>query len=281
MEKKKLLLSLLMILFVITLGFILYKLYIKNKTKLVAEIEICTNCEMKIPKIIHRIWIPFSPEYKIIPEEYQKLDVILKENHKDWQFMEWDEEKLEKFVKENFPQNYNTYMSESYKQKIKKHDASRYFVLKHFGGVFIQHSFVSYKDIEPLFRGAEVVFSFQKKGLESPSNSIIGSIKNHKLFDMIIENLDKNKEKHVLQATGPNFLTRTIKQYLSNYSKEGIKILDNKYMFPFDWNSVKNEPIYSSCTKDALLTLDKCRELFPEMYGYINWKGAWIKFVPK
>ena len=58
-----------------------------------------------------------------------------------------------------------------------------------------------------------------------------------------------------------------------------MKILDHKYLFPFDWTQKGTEPFFSNCTKSAVETLDQCKELFPEMYGYINWKGAWIKHV--
>ncbi len=232
---------------------------------------------MKIPKIIHRIWIPFTPENTKIPEEYLKLDKILKDLHPDWQFMEWDEQKLEILIKENFPEYFEIW--KNYDQKTKQNDASRLFVVNHFGGVFLQHSLVFYKKIDNLIKGYDFIGFTQQENSDIIASAIFASIANHKILDMMIKDLPNTKDLHPLNATGPDFFTKNLKKYISIYGEKGIHILSHKFVFPFDWEQ-KNDPLINSqCLGPIETSYQACLSLFPDIYAYCLWKGSWLKFV--
>lgn len=54
-----------------------------------------------IPKIIHQIW---SDKYKPLPNLFLTLSQTWKNTHSDWEYIYWNEEKMENFVKEEFPE---------------------------------------------------------------------------------------------------------------------------------------------------------------------------------
>jgi len=138
-----------------------------------------------IPKIIHKIWIVFNPNNPKIPTKYQEAGKILKKLHHDWKFMEWDDKKVLSFVRDYYPDFYGRFIS--YDKPIMRHDAARYLILKQFGGVFIQHSFVFQKNITPLLGNDQLVFSskFDHIKLSMPdregevSNGFIASVPGH------------------------------------------------------------------------------------------------------
>jgi mannosyltransferase OCH1-like enzyme len=85
-------------------------LYPVSYKESIADDSICNNCEMKIPKIIHRIWTVWDPHKREMSDTYKKFDKILKDLHPDWQIMEWDDEKIEKFIKLNYPDFIEVYL---------------------------------------------------------------------------------------------------------------------------------------------------------------------------
>jgi len=206
-----------------------------------------------------------------MPKEYQEFDVALKNLHPNWQFMEWDEDKVIAFIKEFYPDFLPVYLS--YDSPTKKHDASRYLIVRHFGGVFIQHSIKLQKNLEPLLIGADLVVARQTTDPESGyANGFFASIPRHKFWDYHINSLPDRVSLYVLDATGPAVLTNNLRQYLKDTQDSGVKILHSKHLFPFSWEE-KDAEIKAICRKDH----DKCFKLFPESYGFCLWTGSWIK----
>lgn len=228
---------------------------------------------MEVPKVIHRIWLSWDPKKPTPSKLYQKYDLILKRLHPDWEFVEWDEEKVLNFVKEFYPEFLPIYTS--YDIPLKRHDAARYLILKHYGGVFIQHSFHLSKNLEPLLEGSDFVIA------EEIPNSInmafLSSIPNHPLLEKVVNTLPETSKLHILEATGPRLITRIIKNYLLNNDDSTVAILDKKYLYPFDWAEKGDEPINSKCLK----THKDCFQLFPEAYAYTIWQASWMTQYPE
>ncbi len=65
--------------------------------------------------------------------------------------------------------------------------------------------------------------------------------KNHPFWKNTINTLPKTTLEHVLDATGPRFLTKQVALYMNKNSN--IKILDSKFLLPFDWNEKNNKTI--------------------------------------
>ena len=237
--------------------------------KSIASESLCENCPMRIPKIFHRVWMVWDTKNPEIPPLYKMLDYALKKHHPDWEFMEWNDNSINEFVKKYYPEFWPIF--DSYDVAVKKHDAFRYLVIHHYGGVFIQHSIMVYKNLEPLLRGYDAVFSEQSIVDNTICNGFFGSVKKHKILREIIKNLPKIKDRHILQATGPYVASHFVHEYFKKNRLGNVLILSPKYLFPFDWNQKNQEPYFSSCIK----SLTKCRELFPESFGYCFWSASW------
>lgn len=245
------------------------------------------NFASPIPKIIHRIWMVFNPDLTKLSKTYQEYDRILKSLHKDWEFWEWDDAKILNFVHEYYPDFFSIYIS--YPFPIMRHDSARYLILKQFGGVFIQHSVVFNKPINPLLKNYDLVFStkfnssnpFFIDRKQEVANGIIASIPNHPFWQNITNQLKENilaqdpKSNQIMSRTGPIFLSKLIKKYLTQNPVNNIKILDYKYLFPFYANEKNNKNISSNCimTDDPL----NCFNIFEQAFAYTTWNTDWIK----
>lgn len=195
-----------------------------------------------------------------------EFDIALKNLHPDWQFIEWDLNNTKEFIQHHYPGFYRTWSN--YDVPVKQHDAARYLILNHYGGVFIQHSIKLTKSLEPLLKEMKFVAAYQAS--DSISNGFIASIDHHPVLKQIIKALPVFKKKFVLEATGPGLITKFIKQHIKSTDDEYISILDRKYIYPFDWIEKHQLHIQEACYNS-----DNCFELFPEAYGYCLWSKAW------
>ena len=219
--------------------------------------------ETNIPKIIHRIWTIWDPKKPDIPNIYQDFDLILKDLHPDWEFMEWDDEKILNFITEYYSEFLSTYLA--YDEPVKRHDVSRYLIVAHFGGVFIQHSIKLQKNLELLLKGSDLVLSIQKKSSMYIANGFFASVPQHKFWKIFIKNLPKISNLHVLEATGPKALSASIERYLAT-KDTSIKILNHKHLFPFNWEEKDNRE------NDMFMEIEKeiWKEMFPHYLSRIK-----------
>lgn len=234
-----------------------------------------------IPKIIHRVWMTFNLNKQEMKPKYKINDKILKDLHPDWYVMEWDDKKVLNFVHDYYPDFYQTYIS--YSHPIMRHDASRYLLLNHFGGVFIQHSFVFKKKIDPLLEDYKLVFSeiLDSARLNRPdragdiNNSIMASVPGHPFWKVLISSLvkafDTNPGLPVVSLTGPFILTDVYKQYIADNPHLEIKALHSKYLMPFFATEINHKVIKKNC----ILTPANCFSFFEEAYAFSTWEGDW------
>ena len=66
---------------------------------------------METIKIVHQIW---SDKYQPLPAFCQELTKTWKENHSDWDYILWNEEMLDCFIKEEYPEYYRMYNEFTY-----------------------------------------------------------------------------------------------------------------------------------------------------------------------
>ena len=83
-----------------------------------------------IPNIIHQTYVNTS-----IPQHWQGAQKSCQRLHKDWEYKLWTDEASRTFISETYPWFLDTF--DSYPQPIQRADVIRYFVLAHFGGVYI------------------------------------------------------------------------------------------------------------------------------------------------
>jgi mannosyltransferase OCH1-like enzyme len=103
---------------------------------LTADSEKWTNSHPQlIPKIIHQTFKNTS-----IPEHWTEPVAKCKELHPDYEYMLWTDESARDFIAEHYPLFLPTF--DGYPYTIQRADVIRYFILNHYGGVYIDMDLV-------------------------------------------------------------------------------------------------------------------------------------------
>ena len=164
---------------------------------------------MSIPKIIHQSW---KTEY--LPENFRRWSNAIKDMHPTWEWKMWTDKDNRDFIKDNY--NWFLPVYDGYDVHIKRVDAVRYFYLYHFGGVYIDMDFMTLKPLELLLSDNKPIFGYHCRDWNdrgSVANAIMISPPKHPLFGKLIEGLKETKNRFVLEATGPNYLTEMLRKY--------------------------------------------------------------------
>lgn len=194
----------------------------------------------EIPKIIHKIWFNFSgkPQGEHPKEDHQKYEKECQQLNNDYTIMYWNENDANEFIKNYYSFFYPYFMS--YPLKIQKVDSLRYFILYHYGGIYLDMDIKCHKKL-PTFHKLSLV---EDNNLLNPlnlNNFIMVSPKNHSFWKMVFSYLIKNHKKkwwhnnfsYVLYSTGPGMLEQAYKEFSKQFPNE-IQIL-NRYEFnPYD-----------------------------------------------
>lgn len=188
------------------------------------------NKPLIIPKIIHQTYKTTE-----IPEVWQKGQQSCIDLHPDYQYILWTDEMSRDFIAEQFPWFLKTW--DNYKYPIQRADAIRYFVLFHYGGVYIDLDDGCERRLDPLL----TVPSFVRKTLPTGiSNDVMGSIPNHPFFSKVIDNLERYQKNWlipyitIMYSTGPLFLSVIWKQYKRWGLPEISKV---RILFPKDYKT--------------------------------------------
>ena len=155
-----------------------------------------------IPKIIHQSYKDWDSK----PHFFNKSPELIKELMPDWEYKFWSDEDLDLFIKETYPDSYEMWLTLT--PKIKRIDVSRYYLLHHFGGVYLDMDFHLRKDIGYLLTGAKI-FSYKSyqavvKGWDFFGNAFMASEKEEDFWlDLIQWIYEQPNSDGVLQHTGP------------------------------------------------------------------------------
>lgn len=211
-----------------------------------------------IPKLIHHIWIGNNN----LPEEFKKFLSGWKEVYYDFEFIFWDNKKidLELIVDDTI----SKYYYGNYKLAFKC-DLLRFKILEKYGGIYID------VDTECLRKMPEHFFDYNFFSGYQPNNEIaigiMGSSKNEKLVKQfnndVLENINKNYNTNfdnlLHEVSGPAFFTKIAKQYESD---SNYKFFEPNYFYPYGWWEMqrRNENFKVTC---------------PDAYSVHHWAHSW------
>jgi mannosyltransferase OCH1-like enzyme len=124
---------------------------------------------------------------------------------------------MEKFVKTEYADFYKVYMS--YPHNIQRCDAFRYLVLYKYGGIYIDMDTICKKNLKELLV-YDIVFTYSTNA-SCFTNAFFMVIPNHPFIKFCIDNLSGyvnsyyyfGKHFHIMNSTGPYFLTNMVKKY--------------------------------------------------------------------
>lgn len=199
-----------------------------------------------IPKIIHQTYINAS-----IPEKWQEGQQACIDLHPDYEYMVssscsscwnmkidhlsqlWTDAKSREFIDTHF--NWFLQTFDSYPHPIQRADAIRYFVLLHYGGIYLDLDDGCSRRLDPLLQYPAWVRMTVPTGI---SNDAMGSVPGHPFFDTVVHSLTHYNRNWmmpyitVMYSTGPLFLSVIWKEYMSTVvsTSEQVRILmPNEY----------------------------------------------------
>ncbi|AJW04859.1 Sur1p [Saccharomyces cerevisiae YJM1401] len=162
-----------------------------------------------IPKIIHQTY-----KTEDIPEHWKEGRRKCLDLHPDYKYILWTDEMAYEFIKEEYPWFLDTF--ENYKYPIERADAIRYFILSHYGGVYIDLDDGCERKLDPLLAFPAFLRKTSPLGV---SNDVMGSVPRHPFFLKALKSL-KHYDKYwfipymtIMGSTGPLFLSVIWKQY--------------------------------------------------------------------
>lgn len=162
-----------------------------------------------IPKIIHQTYKNTS-----IPDHWKSGQQNCIDLHPDYQYILWTDEMARTFIQENYPWFLKTF--DGYKYPIQRADTIRYFILSHFGGIYIDLDDGCKRRLDPLLG---VPAFLRKTTPTGVSNDVMGSVPGHPFFLKVINSLQKYNIDWlvpyitIMFSTGPLFLSVVWERY--------------------------------------------------------------------
>ncbi len=167
-----------------------------------------------IPKIIHQTW-----KTEDIPREWAESKASWQRFHPDWRYIFWTDRDLESFIAERYPWFIETYRD--YPYAIQRVDASRYFILYEYGGIYSDLDVICNRNGDFLLSHKAIIPQTEPVGF---SNDLIMTEPKHPFFLQMINNLARAHRKfsrnplllrhfRVMFSTGPLYLTRQYRNF--------------------------------------------------------------------
>lgn len=188
-------------------------LYDDSNTDAITDFELNSfneTTEQMIPKIIHQTY-----KNESIPLGWNQTQQSCINLHKeDYKYILWTDEMAREFVKNHYSWFLETF--DSYPYPIMRADVIRYFILSHYGGIYIDLDNGCTDKLDPLLQYPAWLRKTIPTGV---SNDIMGSRPNHPFFNKIIDNLQKYNRNWfvsyitIMASTGPLFVSLIWKQY--------------------------------------------------------------------
>ncbi|KAF2092635.1 hypothetical protein NA57DRAFT_49950 [Rhizodiscina lignyota] len=162
-----------------------------------------------IPRIIHQTYVNES-----IPPHWEEARQSCLALHKDWEYNLWTDKKARDFIAQEYPWFLETF--DGYTYPIQRADAIRYFVLAHFGGIYLDLDDGCNRRLDPLLTYPAWLRRTVPTGI---SNDAMGAVPHHPFFLRVIDALPRY-DKHwmlpyitVMGSTGPLFLSIIWRHY--------------------------------------------------------------------
>jgi mannosyltransferase OCH1-like enzyme len=182
---------------------------------------------LTIPKIIHRTWK--TSNLSTMPAGWASGYKSCKALHPTWTTIVWSDESARELIR----RHYDWFLPEfdSYRFPIQRADALRYFVLYHYGGVYLDMDMGCRTQLDPLVEGAPRGSAiFPNTWPVGVSNGLMLATQRHPFMWRLIRNLHNANRWYacdyltVIMSTGPLFVTLNY-HYAPPAERRGVRIL--------------------------------------------------------
>ncbi|KAM7189216.1 Nucleotide-diphospho-sugar transferase [Rhypophila sp. PSN 637] len=138
-----------------------------------------------IPRIIHQIFHNFKdPSDNTIPEDWEVQRQTCIKHNPDFEYKLWTPQTSLEFLEKNYAWFVDTY--NGYKFPVQRIDALRYFLMRHFGGIYIDLDNGCMRDLKPLLHYPAWVTD---GGQGTLSNNLLGARPGHPFWDLMTDSL--------------------------------------------------------------------------------------------
>ena len=237
----------------------------------------------EIPKIIHQIWSGVDGP---LPEIFREFGNTWKECHPNWKYEFWDNERMNQFIRDFYPQYWEPYHRFSY--NVQRWDAIRYLILDQMGGMYADFDSECMEPLDELFQGKTCCFSMEPRGHWKIynrkfffNNALMASVPGHPFMKQIIQKVFtdvkpvefinlKQKGDHVMETAGPTMLVNLYEEYPDK---------DSVYLIPYEYVSpLTNKEIIYLRNGKYLNRLEKKMGKARCIHYFFNmWLSTWDK----
>lgn len=171
-----------------------------------------------IPRIIHQTW-----KTDVLPPKWVNVSQGCRDMMPDYEYKLWTDDGSREFLAEHYPWFLDTF--DGYTYPIQRADAIRYFILYHFGGIYVDLDIGCLKPMDPLLIHSVILPKTLPVGV---SNDLMFSVKRHPFFAQTIHNLITFDHSWVLNyptvmfSTGPMFLSIQYGLFTSSRAFSGM-----------------------------------------------------------
>ena len=165
----------------------------------------------KVPRIIHQTW-----KTETLPDQWQQARRECAAMHPDYDYVLWTDADSRRFLVKQYPWFVETF--DNYPHGIQRADAIRYFVLYHFGGIYMDLDIGCVRPMDPLLRFEVVLPETIPVGI---SNDLMFAAPRHAFFERVIRQLPSFAHSYglhyptVMFSTGPMFLSTIYSRWTS------------------------------------------------------------------
>ena len=231
-----------------------------------------------IPKIIHQIWGGSNP----LPDYFKILSETWINNHPEWDYEFWDDNRIDRFVQEHYPEYLEIFRAFTY--DMQRWDTIRYLILDKTGGVYADFDSECFQPLDKLMEGNDCWFSLEpleyaRWNKRDPllSTAIVGAAPGHSFIRQIIKEIFSGykqteftnvlgKINDTINSTGPLKITSVYENYPN---KTEVYLMPLKYI-----------AAYTSEETKSLLHGFESEELdkrIEEAYAVHYFFNAWVK----
>lgn len=230
---------------------------------------------MMVPQIIHQTW-----KTDQIPPQWNKFVESWLHYHPGWQYKLWTNDDGYEFVRQFYPEFYDTYCG--YPYDIQRADAIRYLTVYHYGGIYADLDFECLQSFEGLRDSTEFIIGFEPQAhahefehQQLLCNALFLAQPGSLFLKAVIEFLAKDQRvavEHVdvLRTTGPIMLQTVYEQI----NKEGVHAHPSIRFCPFT-NGARELSQLAENTGEA----DRIRQQLVNKgcFAVHHWANSWLE----
>ncbi|KAF8663475.1 hypothetical protein AX16_001043 [Volvariella volvacea WC 439] len=174
----------------------------------------------RVPRIIHQTW-----KSETLPPRWKEISQACRDMMPDYEYMLWTDASSREFIATHYPWFLDTF--DGYDYVIQRADAIRYFVLHHYGGVYMDLDIGCSRPMDPLLVYPLILPKTIPVGV---SNDLMFAEPGHPFLTQAIHNLITFDHSWVLNyptvmfSTGPMFLSIQYGLYTSHLGND-VRIL--------------------------------------------------------